>query len=103
LTRAYYLIESFPGRYADAPLWVEADRKGSSLDGVSSLVIGSNDWAAAWAIDEEGQPLAGLSAQMDNQREMATRFGINLVMYVLAGNYKADQVHIPTLLERLQQ
>lgn len=103
LTRAYYLIESFPGRYAGAPLWVEADRKGSSLDGVSSLVIGSNDWAAAWAIDDEGRPMAGLSADIDNQREMATRFGINLVMYVLAGNYKADQVHIPTLLERLQQ
>ncbi|MCF6292095.1 MAG: DUF4159 domain-containing protein [Robiginitomaculum sp.] len=103
LTRAYYLIESFPGRYADAPIWVEADRKGSSLDGVSSLVIGSNDWAAAWAIDKNGQPMAGLAEQMDNQREMANRFGINLVMYVLAGNYKADQVHIPTLLERLQQ
>jgi len=103
LTRAYYLIETFPGRYSDAPVWVEADRKGSSLDGVSSLVIGSNDWAAAWAIDKEGQPLAGLAGQIDNQREMANRFGINLVMYVLAGNYKADQVHIPTLLERLQQ
>lgn len=103
LTRAYYLIQSFPGRYAKSPVWVEADRKGSSLDGVSSLVIGANDWAAAWAIDQNGQPLAGLSGEIDNQREMSRRFGINLVMYVLAGNYKADQVHIPALLERLEQ
>ena len=33
---------------------------------------------------------------------MAFRFGINLVMYVLTGNYKSDQVHVPALLERLR-
>ena len=32
---------------------------------------------------------------------MAYRFGINLVMYILTGNYKEDQVHVPDLLERL--
>jgi hypothetical protein len=32
---------------------------------------------------------------------MAYRFGVNLVMYVLTGNYKADQVHLSTILERL--
>ena len=37
------------------------------------------------------------------QREMAFRAGVNLVMYALTGNYKADQVHIPALLERLGQ
>ena len=31
------------------------------------------------------------------------RFGINLVMYVLTGNYKSDQVHVPAILERLGQ
>jgi len=103
LTKAYYLIQAFPGRYAGNKVWVEADRNGFSLDGVSSLVIGANDWAAAWAINDNGKPLAGLSGEVDNQREMARRFGINLVMYVLAGNYKADQVHIPALLERLEK
>ena len=29
------------------------------------------------------------------------RFGVNLVMYVLTGNYKSDQVHVPAILERL--
>jgi len=103
LTRAYYLINEFPGRYAGAPLWVEANRKGSSLDGVSSLIIGANDWAAAWAITKDGQEMAAVSGEIDSQRELSRRFGINLVMYVLAGNYKADQVHIPALLERLNQ
>ena len=37
------------------------------------------------------------------QREMAMRFGVNLVMYVLTGNYKSDQVHVPAILERLGQ
>ncbi len=35
------------------------------------------------------------------QRELSLRFGVNLVMVALTGNYKADQVHIPALLERL--
>jgi len=37
------------------------------------------------------------------QREYAFRAGTNIVMYALTGNYKADQVHIPALLERLGQ
>jgi hypothetical protein len=35
------------------------------------------------------------------QREMAWRFGVNLVMYALTGSYKGDQVHLPAILERL--
>ena len=35
--------------------------------------------------------------------EMARRFGVNLAMYALTGNYKTDQVHVPALLERLGQ
>lgn len=101
LTRTYYLLQDFPGRYAGGKVWVEADRTGSSLDGVSSIIVGSADWAAAWAVDAQGRPLAGVSNEIDNQRELARRFGVNLVMYALAGNYKADQVHVPALLERL--
>ena len=37
------------------------------------------------------------------QREMAFRAGVNIVVYALTGNYKADQVHVPALLERLGQ
>ena len=35
------------------------------------------------------------------QRVLAYRFGTNLVMYALTGNYKGDQVHVPAILERL--
>ena len=100
LRHAFYLLDSFPGRYDGAPVWV-AERTGGANDGVSSLVVGAHDWAAAWALDEDGWPIAAVSSQDERQRELAFRFGINLVMYVLTGNYKADQVHLPAIMERL--
>jgi hypothetical protein len=110
LTKTFYLLQSFPGRWADGEVWVEASRsatksggKAAPNDGVSPLIIGSNDWAAAWAIDEHGNPMAVLVPDDAEQRELAYRFGVNLVMYALTGNYKTDQVHVPTLLERLGQ
>ena len=57
--------------------------------------------AAAWAVDERGAPLHPLIPGGPRQREMALRGGVNLVRYALTGNYKADQVHMPALLERL--
>lgn len=102
LTKSYYLIRSFPGRL-NGRLWIEsgaADRDTRRGDGVSGLFIGGSDWAGAWAIDRNGKPLRTMDGG-ENAREMAYRFGINLVMYILTGNYKEDQVHIPDLLDRL--
>ena len=100
LRRSYYLLSDLPGRRAGAPVWIE--RLGEHVnDGVSSVVAGSNDWAAAWAMDEDQRPLFPIVPGGERQREMAYRFGVNLVMYVLTGNYKADQVHLSTILERL--
>jgi len=109
LTKAFYLLSTFPGRQADGDVWVEAQRAdGEPIsealgDGVSSVVIGGGDWAAAWASDEYQRPLYAMGAGGERQREYAYRFGINLVMYALTGNYKADQVHVPALLERMGQ
>ena len=102
LTRSFYLLNEFPGRYEGGAVWVERGAGGHN-DGVSSVVVGGNDWAAAWAIDDNGQYLAPLSGGSDRQRELAYRFGVNLVMYALTGNYKSDQVHTPFILERLGQ
>ena len=99
LTRAFYLLGDFPGRAGNGEVWVEAGRE-SRLDGVSPVVVGSNDWAGAWAIDEQGRPLHAMPGG-ERQREMAYRFGVNLAIYALTGNYKADQVHVPAILERL--
>ena len=70
---------------------------------MSGIIIGSNDYAAAWAMDEMGEPLYASVPGTDRQREFALRTGVNIVMYALTGNYKADQVHVPALLERLGQ
>ncbi|WP_455372256.1 DUF4159 domain-containing protein [Limibacillus halophilus] len=101
LTKAFYLLQDFPGRFTDGPLWVETVGEDQN-DGVASVIVTANDWASAWAIDEAGRPLFPLVGGK-TQREMSFRVGVNLVMYAMTGNYKADQVHIPFILERLGQ
>ena len=107
LTKSFYLLQSFPGRWSGGALWLEnsgnttTDPGGRSNDGVSRILIGSNDYAAAWARDASGRPRFPCEPGGEAQRETAFRFGVNLVMYTLTGNYKSDQVHIPALLERL--
>jgi len=101
LTKSFYLLQTFPGRWANGTVWVDRDNNGSARDGVSSVILGSNDWAAGWAIDEDGNDLAELEKDIPRQREMSIRFGVNVAMYTLSGNYKADQVHAAALVERL--
>ncbi|HVH04333.1 MAG TPA: DUF4159 domain-containing protein [Amaricoccus sp.] len=114
LTRTFYLLQDFPGRWSGAPVWAEAATTVEEVegmpfrnlnDGVTPVVIGGNDWAAAWAVQDSGAPMfpVGRGIAGERQREMALRFGINLVMYVMTGNYKSDQVHVPALLDRLGQ
>jgi Domain of unknown function (DUF4159) len=102
LTKSFYLMHEFPGRWDVGTLWVEPAEDHVN-DGVSSVIVGADDWAGAWAIDKDGRPLYAVVPGGEEQREMALRFGVNLVMYVLTGNYKADQVHVPAILERLGQ
>lgn len=110
LTKTFYLLDRMIGRYMAGDTWVEAlvgtrDTKTPARAGdrVSPIIITSNDLASAWAIDRLGRPLYPLVPGEPRQREMALRTGVNLVMYVMTGNYKADQVHVPALLERLGQ
>jgi hypothetical protein len=102
LTKSFYLMQEFPGRWAGGNLWVEPVEDQVN-DGVASVIVGGNDWAGAWASDSRGQPLYPVVPGGEAQREQAYRFGVNLVMYALTGNYKTDQVHVPAILERLGQ
>ena len=101
LRRSFYLLSDLPGRYTGAPVYIE--RGSATTDGVSSIIIGSHDWAAAWARDDRGLPLYPAVPGGERQREWSYRFGVNLVMYALTGNYKADQVHLPAIMMRLTQ
>jgi hypothetical protein len=102
LTKSFYLMQEFPGRWSGGTLWAEPVEDQVN-DGVASVIVGGNDWAAAWALDARGQPMYPVVPGGEPQREQAYRFGINLVMYALTGNYKTDQVHVPAILERLGQ
>jgi hypothetical protein len=102
LTKSFYLLHEFPGRWNSGQVWVEPAEDRVN-DGVSSVIVGGNDWAGAWAVDANGRPEFACVPGGERQREMAYRFGVNLVMYVLTGNYKSDQVHVPAILERLGQ
>ncbi len=111
VTRSFYLLNNFPGRYNGSPLWVEsrqdAARSTSGVssqgDGVSPIIITGNDFAGAWAIDDNGAPVLPTVPPDEVQREHAFRSGVNIMMYMLTGNYKADQVHVPDILQRLGQ
>ncbi len=115
LTKTFFLLRDFPGRFTTGQLWIEAlqsakdeeaddtKRPARGGDGVSSIIITSNDLAGAWATRPDGQAMLPLVPGEPRQREFAFRAGVNIVMYTLTGNYKADQVHVPALLERLGQ
>jgi hypothetical protein len=100
LRRAFYLLAELPGRFAGGTVWVSREQDRAN-DSVSPVVIGGHDWAGAWAVDERGQNLHAAVPGGARQRTLAYRFGANLVMYALTGNYKGDQVHVPAILERL--
>jgi hypothetical protein len=102
LTKAFYLLQEFPGRYSGGGVWVETNAD-VTRDGVTSVIIGAHDWAAAWALDRSGRPQFPVMPGGERQREYAYRFGVNLVMHVLTGNYKGDQVHVPSILNRLSR
>lgn len=110
VTKTFYLLDTFVGRTTVGQTWIEAlppdsadqaNRPARAGDSVSPIVITSNDLAGAWAADANGNALYPLMPGGNRQRELALRAGVNLVMYTLTGNYKADQVHVRDLLERL--
>ncbi|MGA9137757.1 MAG: DUF4159 domain-containing protein, partial [Methylovirgula sp.] len=110
VTKTFYLIDGFVGRYEIGQTWIEAlppanpadgARPARAGDGVSPIIITSNDLAAGWASEPDGESLYPLVPGGARQHELALRGGVNLVMYTLTGNYKTDQVHVRDLLQRL--
>ncbi len=95
LHRSFYLLGRAVGRVATVP-----HLEGIEQDGRFVLVYAQNDLAGAWSRDNFGQWEYGVHPGGEQQRELAFRWGINLVMYALCIDYKADQVHIPFILKR---
>ncbi|CBI75985.1 conserved membrane protein of unknown function [Bartonella clarridgeiae 73] len=110
IARSFYIMPDFPGLYRGSPLWVESSsinkKNKNSIttgDNVSSLLITANNFTAAWALNEKGMWKYPLIPNDPMQRLWAFRAGLNIVIYTLTGNYKADQIHVPALLERFNR
>lgn len=94
LKKSFYLVTSLPGSSDFGTVWVEKpDPK--RKENVSAVIVGENNWASAWA----GKTVADGS----REQEMAYRAGVNLIMFAMTGNYKTDQVHTPSILQRLEK
>lgn len=102
LTKSFYLLSDMPGRWTGGKLWIESGT-GRVNDGVTTIIIGSNDYVGAWAVDQRGRGVNPVSPGGENQREMSFRVGVNIVMHALTGNYKDDQVHIQDIVQRLRR
>jgi len=95
--KTFYLLRTPVGRVAAVPYL-----EGVTHDNRLVILYSQNDMAGAWARDNFGQWEHEVYPGGDSQREMAFRLGINLAMYALCLDYKADQVHVPFILRRRQ-
>ena len=101
LTKSFYLLSDMPGRWQGGKIWIEAG-SGRVNDGVTTIIIGANDYAGAWATDQRGRGIMPVQGG-ETQREMAYRVGVNIVMHALTGNYKDDVVHLQDIMHRLRR
>ncbi|HEU0029752.1 MAG TPA: DUF4159 domain-containing protein [Kofleriaceae bacterium] len=93
--KSFYLLDKPMGRLAIAPAMEAVVRDGRI---VAAYV--ANDMGGAWARDDFGNYDFTCEPGGERQRELSFRMGINLVMYTLCLDYKADQVHVPFIMKR---
>ena len=95
LYKTFYLLDAPFGRVARHP-----QLEAVVLDGRLVMLYSRNDVLGALARDRLGAFSHAVEPGGEPQREMALRLAINVVMYALCLDYKADQVHTPFLLQR---
>ena len=93
--KSFYLLDRPLGRLAIAPAMEAVIRDGRI---VAAYV--ANDLGGAWQRDDFGNYDFPCTPGGERQRELAFRMGVNLVMYALCLDYKADQVHVPFIMKR---
>lgn len=93
--KSFYLLDKPLGRLAIAPAM-----EGVIRDGRLVAAYVANDLGGAWSRDDFGNYELPCEPGGERQRELAFRLGVNLVMYALCLDYKADQVHVPFIMKR---
>ena len=95
LYKAFYLLGEPVGRLVRS-----TSLEALMLDGRIAILYSRNDVLGALARDRLGAAAHAMSSGGEGQREQALRLALNVVMYALCLDYKADQVHVPFLLKR---
>ncbi len=96
LFRTFYRLDYPPGRTLRRP-YIEGVQLGPRY----CAVLLHNDLLGALASADGGRTFVHTPTPGgENQREMALRFGINLLMYATCLHYKDDQVHVDYLLHK---
>lgn len=97
LFKTFFLVRRPNGRArSSAPVW------GVEWGGRLVAVYTQGDVLGAWARDPLGANLHDCVPGGEAQRQDARKLSLNIVMYALTGNYKADAVHQPFLLEKMR-
>lgn len=93
--KSFYLLDKPLGRLSIQPAMEAIVR-----DGRLVAVYIANDLGGAWSRDDFGNYDYRCEPGGERQRELSFRLGVNLVMYALCLDYKADQVHVPFIMKR---
>jgi len=93
--RSFYRLDYPAGRAIRKP-YIEGLTLGRRL----AVVVSHNDLFGAFERAQGGGYAHIPTPGGENQREMAFRFGVNLLMYALCLHYKDDQVHLDFLLHK---
>jgi len=99
LLKTFYLLKEIRGRFDDSTTLVEKADENVN-DGVSPIIITSAALAQGLSVDENGGNSHIISGGSEKDGEMIVRSGINIAMYALTGNYKADKIHTNIIEER---
>jgi hypothetical protein len=95
LFRSFYLLRRPVGRL-EGPPKLEVIMRG----GQPQVIFSAQDLLGALARSPNGTHPFSVVPTGEPGREQATRFAVNIAMFVLCSNYKDDQVHAPFLMRR---
>jgi hypothetical protein len=93
--KSFYLLDKPYGRLAISPIM-----EGVIHDERLVCAYVANDMGGAWARDDFGNYDFTCEPGGERQRELSFRLGVNIAMYALCLDYKADQVHVPFIMKR---
>lgn len=93
--KSFYLIDRPVGRLAISPIM-----EGILHDSRLVVAYSQNDFGGAFARDNFGNFEYQCVPGGHQQRQLAFRMMVNLVMYAMCLDYKTDQVHVPFIMRR---